>query len=425
MYDCVLSNPPWTPLVELKGEKGKRVRELVKGFLKDDDPRTAILMGGNLASVFVGLFSRPARLSAFVLPSSVVYDGSSYGVGKILTYRAVENSPHRVYVLTEDVFGHGSRASLVMAGRGEGEVLEVSPEWNVRPLGTTLKDSLKEAFEYFASRTNLEELLGVEKVHRRGTYITGLVGNNERDGLIIEEVGDLGVRLNSGYLFVSIPDQAIRRLLYYPNVKPFFSDIVSVVAPLEGEERLKEVLLEASEKAPPDYRSRLESLARIARIRQDVLFKGGSFYVVFRGVGAPVASVIEGKPGMFGDQRLAFIETKENQAFYYAGVLSYLTSRVPTGFLRNQFARPLLALVKAGLEWRDEDWQYEVADLSRAIHEIAPARYSELRKRGTKLVRKYLEALDEVEEWERLKSILDSHVKDLDAAIAMIAKTKR
>ncbi|GAY25409.1 hypothetical protein ATG_06120 [Desulfurococcaceae archaeon AG1] len=114
-------------------------------------------------------------------------------------------------------------------------------------------------------------------------------------------------------------------------------------------------------------------------------YSGGvaRYIVVYRCQRSYVSSVIEPSDlarvfrepikGLILDHHVASLYTSNRDAaYYYAAILNlmvYLTIKHRIGRLaRDQFGRPLLAIKKSGLEWRDLEWQREVARISEEIH---------------------------------------------------------
>ncbi len=109
----------------------------------------------------------------------------------------------------------------------------------------------------------------------------------------------------------------------------------------------------------------------------------GRYIVVYRCQRSYVSSVIEpgdlarvfgeSASGLILDHHVASLHTGDKEAaYYYAAILNlmvYLIEKHRLGRLaRDQFGRPLLAIKRSGLEWRDLEWQREVAKISEEIH---------------------------------------------------------
>jgi hypothetical protein len=109
------------------------------------------------------------------------------------------------------------------------------------------------------------------------------------------------------------------------------------------------------------------------------------YYVVYRCQRSFSSAIIE--PGVVDylcrmgagiiiDHHVVILEaSREEPALYYSATLNYLLYKAVNlnlgALIRNQFTRPLRALIEAGLEWREEEWQYEVAKLSKVLTNIS------------------------------------------------------
>jgi len=77
---------------------------------------------------------------------------------------------------------------------------------------------------------------------------------------------------------------------------------------------------------------------------------------------------------IFSNTVAYLVTSNENVAYYYSIILNYLVHSVKVfggQFIINQYGRPVEAIRTAGLEWVNEDWQVNVAKLSKQIHEKA------------------------------------------------------
>jgi len=80
--------------------------------------------------------------------------------------------------------------------------------------------------------------------------------------------------------------------------------------------------------------------------------------------------------GIIIDHHVSYMITYNmDAAYYYSALLNYMvyeTRKLGLGaFIRDQFGRPLKAIKEAGLEWKGEQWQLDVARTSTKIHECA------------------------------------------------------
>ncbi len=438
-----ISNPPWIHLTEVKGDYGELLRSFAKDFLSKNDPSGAVIQAGNVASVFLKGFIDISEKTFFVLPESVVYDASTHGAGKILTYRAVEKLPHKIYRINYDAFKHGEKACLVLAGVGNSEIVEVKPTkpagkddesvpLDMKEVEETFRESINRVLEYFLQpQGSLEKALGVDKVYKKGSYIMGLFGGESKKGkekyagLVIEEiVGSYPYRIklyNTESFIELYEDEYLKKLIYRGKVFPFFTTPLNVLLSDRGEEDLKKFLLKLSERVSFKDGRKILKLTEELKQSKPIKLDPEKWYVVYRSNRTFVAFTLRGNKNTIVESHLSFLETSSKEkAYYYAGALNYLVSKVKKGFIRDQFARPLLALIKAGLEWRGEDWQYKVAELSEILHSKVENLFKDV---NAKQVKKYLEILENEEEWKELKKLFDKNVVNLEEAIKEVAET--
>ena len=118
----------------------------------------------------------------------------------------------------------------------------------------------------------------------------------------------------------------------------------------------------------------------------------------------------------------------ELKAYYYSAILNYLIYKVIEiggAFERNQFARPLIAILKANLEWKNENWQINIANLSKKLHEIAPTYLENTVRKGMQ-VKECFKILQQIDEFKEIVRIIDNKVdkNKLLEAIKQVAHIK-
>ncbi|MEM2204046.1 MAG: hypothetical protein QXI22_06795 [Sulfolobales archaeon] len=110
-----------------------------------------------------------------------------------------------------------------------------------------------------------------------------------------------------------------------------------------------------------------------------------TYLVLYRGSRTFASSVLEPQVirgacesggGIVIDHHVSYMITHNmDAAYYYSALLNYMvykTRKLGLGaFIRDQFGRPLKAVKEAGLEWKGEQWQLDVARVSIKIHECA------------------------------------------------------
>ena len=115
------------------------------------------------------------------------------------------------------------------------------------------------------------------------------------------------------------------------------------------------------------------------------------------------------------DSSVVYVETRSEDVAYY---LAYTVLRSGRTFNRDQFARPLLAIYIAGLSWNnmDEETRGRIVELSRRLHEKAPAKeYSNQRIA--------LQEIARLPEFKELVEILDAKVDKakLNDALSLVS----
>jgi hypothetical protein len=241
-------------------------------------------------------------------------------------------------------------------------------------------------------RKTLTKALDVKKVVPKGAYIMGLFGGERKKGkeeyagLIVKHFSYEGnyvqIRLHGLSQTYRVPKQLIEqydvnvyKLFYRGLINPFKCKTYDVLLSSKGDEQLKSFLSEIINFAPNipfDDRKKLEKLIEEVKTNLDV-FEKDEPYVIYRCARAFTASVPENLDNAVSESHIAYIMCKNlQQAYYYAAVLNFLAYKVVESkrdFIRDQFARPLIAIVEAGLSWKDvpSDLRHRVANLSEKL----------------------------------------------------------
>lgn len=109
------------------------------------------------------------------------------------------------------------------------------------------------------------------------------------------------------------------------------------------------------------------------------IFQEKKWYVLFRDNRTFSSVVISPNSDRWiTESHMAYLDCGENpeKAFYYSAVLNYLaykTLKLGMGFVRDQFSRPILAIIDAGLSWNEikQEIRKEISDLSIKMHDEA------------------------------------------------------
>lgn len=448
--DIAISNPPWIHLSEIKEDYGNGVRKLALKMLKDLSFKNQVINAGNIASVFLKGFVDKSRTTFFVLPASVTFDNTIHSPGKILTYKAIEGKPHRVYWIDYDAFEHGEKACLILVEpeSAKREVVKINVQDSINKatrkaslekqvFNIIFEDSIKRVLEYFEYTNDVDKLakqLKVNKIYKQGNYIRGLFGGEKRKGktqyagLIIEELYNTPlprIRLINTQEFITLygeEDKYIKDVLYSSKVLPFYAKPFKALFSERGQEDLIAFLKELVRRATPDTKRKIQDLINEVQQGQSNFMDPEKWYVVYRCQRMFATAVLKGKENTIIDSHLTYLETLEEiKAYYYAATLNYLISKIEKGVIRNQFARPLFAILRAQLQWEEEEWQKEIAQFSKELHNKVEDAYKNI---SSNQVKAYIKRLDQFDEWKQLVKIFDCHVQNLEEALAVVSESK-
>lgn len=271
-------------------------------------------------------------------------------------------------------------------------------------------------------------LLGGEKKKGKQKY-AGLVIKHYKE---VNGIADIQLyNLTSSY---QVPVDLMKRYgvdvykLYYRGlINPFNCKTYNVLLSAKGDKELRgflEALISFNQSImtnkDQDY---LKMLIKELKTSID-MFKEEHYYVVYRRNRAFTACVVERPKNAVSSDVVSYIECKDaEQAYYYAAVLNYLAYKVVESggsFIRDQFARPSIAVAVAGLSWKTvpESTRTQVASLS-----IQLSRKLAWRDRPSQ--RTALVQLAQHPEFKKVISILDGLVdKDrLREALELVSAT--
>lgn len=319
--DIAISNPPWIHLSEVKEDYGDSIRKIALEMLKDLNFKNQIINAGNIASVFLKGFVDKSKTTFFVLPASVTFDNTIHDPGKVLTLKAIEEAPHRIYWIDYDVFGHGEKTCLVLVGleaakekvakvNVQGSINKATRKGNLEKqvLDTTFEDSVNKVLEYFVYTENVDELakqLKVNMIYKQGNYIRGLFGGEKKKGktqyagLVIKEMHNrfpVLIKLVNTNSFIQLYEiEYIKDLLYMSNVLPFYLKPIKAILSDEGKDDLKQFLRELMTRADYNDKKKLQALINEVQQGQIKFMDPEKWYVVYRGQRTFAAAALEGK----------------------------------------------------------------------------------------------------------------------------------
>jgi hypothetical protein len=317
----------------------------------------------------------------------------------------------------------------------------------INPYGKDYGKYIEPGLLYFTE--DIDELkrgLGVNEIAPKGLYIMGIYGGEEKKGqpkyagLALEQysIGRAVFRFKlfntKDELIVPLDlmeryGVSIYKMVYEGEINPFrLNKYINILLSRRGEQSLKQFLKDAldlnSRKISENTQKNVEGL--INELKQPDSIKTlnpNKYYVVYRCDRAFTACVIKPEgDNVLVESHVSYVECdNEDMAYYYSAMLNYLAFKVielKRGFNRHQFARPLLAVLIAGLSWNDldEGTRRDVAELSRTLHSKVPRE-----EYGNQRVA--LKVISELNEFRKLKSILDSKVdkERLEEALKLVS----
>jgi len=170
----------------------------------------------------------------------------------------------------------------------------------------------------------------------------------------------------------------------------------------------------------------------IKELKQSNLIKlrENKWYVISRADRTFVAVALRGNGREIPESHVSLLEMDSGRkAFYYSGTLNYLVWKVQKGFIRHQFARPFLAIAVANLEWREEQWQYDISEISKELHYLIDSKklFDNLPK-GFPVQRAIKIMLEDEEIADRFLTIVntfDSKInsENLERALSLVRKS--
>jgi hypothetical protein len=317
----------------------------------------------------------------------------------------------------------------------------------INPYGKGYDKYIEPGLLYFTE--DIDELkrgLGVNEIAPMGLYIRGIYGGEEKKGqpkyagLALEQysIGRAVFRFKlfntKDELIVPLDlmkryGVGIYRMVYGGEINPFrLNKYVDILLSQKCEQSLKQFLKDAldlnSRNISEDTQKKVEGLINELKQPNSIgTLNPNKYYVVYRCDRAFTACVIKPeKDDIVSHSNVSYVEcNNETVAYYYSAVLNYLAFKVielKRGFNRHQYARPLLAVIIAGLSWNDldEETRRNVAELSRALHSKVPRE-----EYGNQRVA--LNEISKLNEFHELKSILDSKVdkERLEEALKLVS----
>ncbi|MEM4141289.1 MAG: N-6 DNA methylase [Nitrososphaeria archaeon] len=443
----VATNPPWIPLSEIKGELGKFIRNSLKridyfesaSFLsvKSKSKKVSnIISGGDTSIYWLIKWGMNAKKGVFVMPQSQVYSKGSYGLSSLLVLNFLKNRKHKVFLIEEDVFGHGIPSALVFVGIGDGEIRKISTKPQTSLISNDLGnyvDSFELKKEVIESSLEIEQV--AKKVYINGVYIRGLkTGERKKDaikmaGLILDDVRYLNKQTkikfsNTNSYFNFDREDRIKKIFYSDIIFPFYHlEPYNVIVSDEGTEGIKKILENILE--TNTYKSKydvirkefpsetdlglLKNLIREVKQEKPEYLKKDKYYLIFRTtrIFSSVIFKCDIDSTYIVENHLGYIEFEnEEAAYYYCALLNYLIFQVKRDFVRNQLRRPLVAL-NYFPKFNDYKWQLKIASISKKLHKDLKDKVNPNNKYKNKF---FIDYLSKNKDFLSLISILNSKI---------------
>jgi hypothetical protein len=465
--DIVITNPPWAQLTEPKGMYGELMRDKAKELLKGYEKSGQILTGADISSVLLhGCIDIVKHEVAFLMPKEAVYAMNSYhGLGKILTYSVVKDYDGDIIEVNLDAFQHGRIPCMVFLTREDGRITcySLNAKWkggyskalrlfDVQCLiegGEDYEDYMEKVMVYTKMPSaTVKEKLGVEEVVPMGDFVRGLFGGEKKTGakkyagLVFAVVGEYDrtagqylIKLSGTRTPVRISkyflDHYWKKLIYRGEVFPFYlNGVYDVLLSSERKERLKEFLRKqivdnVLEEDKVKVKLLIEEFKQPEKLR---LLGKDMHYVVYRCTRNFPSFVLTSKDiqkissdGIYGvivESHCSFMSIdSESKAYYYSAILNYLAYKVIEkggAFERDQFLRPLIAILRANIEWKGEEWQSRVAKLGKKLHQETPKCFESFIRRGMRVEECFERLMTCHETQELFKCLIETINENVD-----------
>jgi len=468
----IVTNPPWIPTTEFQAPYSSNIRNYLSSIIRARLPEierrrtTSIINGSDIATAAIGrALTIASEGVAFVMnrEQSFYYE-SPMRAGILTTYAILKEWKEALKLvdINYDAFKHGIYPALIIAKKGRGEKLlltAIAEHYRsryskslhltrdlleIKRFSGTYDDYVKPLIFYFTEdREMLARKLGVKSVIPKGQYIMGIFGGERRKGeqryagLFLEKYRYVGkefeFKLSETRNPLRVPKDwlgqhciNVYNVVYRGEIYPFYVyELLPILLSECGADSLREFLnraLEANmDKLTEDD---IESIrALISELRQPSEPKTLSeelYYVVYRCQRAFTAAMIKPGPQTIIESHVAALECQcREQALYYTAVLNYLAYKViekGRSFIRDQFAKPALAIMMVGIEWNnvDKTVKEEVMKLCEELsRKICKKEFYDQRAILWHILKNYaefrriVELLDSVVDQERLEEALD------------------
>lgn len=230
---------------------------------------------------------------------------------------------------------------------------------------------------------------------------------------------------------IRIPDIFLnpywKKLIYTKEIFPFyFNSVFNVLLSSKGKDELREfleerILEDVSNEDEEKVRTLIEEFVQP---QEPKLVESGKYYVIYRRIRTFASFVLTPKDirtfsdhmkhGIVIYDACSYITLQDQQrAYYYSAVLNYLAFKVIQkggAFERNQYLRPLIAVLNAGLEWKNKKWQVKVARLGKRLHQQTPKCLRNFIKGGIRIA----ECFERIKTCDKTKNLFTNLIQTID-----------
>ena len=283
--------------------------------------------------------------------------------------------------------------------------LESSPgsqiQVSIKDFGEDYEQYMARILSYYEKDSHtMETKLAIESLVSEGNYIRGLFGGEGKKGkkkyagLVVESVPQSpNSDIQRIRLFNTSSDLETDKgeyeghqykLIYRGITHPFYHTAPYVIVGDKSKKNLisflKHLIVINGHILGREDREKIEVLLTEVQFPAKLqIFQEKKWYVLFRDNRTFSSVVISPNSDRWiTESHMAYLDCGENpeKAFYYSAVLNYLaykTLKLGMGFVRDQFSRPILAIIDAGLSWNEikQEIRKEISDLSIKMHDEA------------------------------------------------------
>ncbi|OYT39659.1 MAG: hypothetical protein B6U89_03765 [Desulfurococcales archaeon ex4484_58] len=300
---------------------------------------------------------------------------------------------------------------------------------------------VKPALAYYAKEKSVLILkLSVNDIVDMGEYLRGILGGEKKKGskryaglvILDEKIDATGyyiVKLTNVKVSLKIPSEEYEKhkfiLIYADSVHPFgishtFKILLSEKGIRDLREFLKRIMSINNDRLSQSDIHAMETL--LTEVKQPKLspLSEENYYVIYRSKSTFSATVFKPDHNRYiVYSNLGYIDCKTHseKAYFYAAIFNYLAYKTITlkrPFIRDQYLRPVIAIVEAGLTWpilnqNNPELVEELVNLSRKLHDIASKVY---RGKIYEQERIAFKELSKAAEFKELIKLIDEYMKD-------------